>query len=148
MENPFEEEQESRKRPVLLTVLCIFTFIGMAFSILSALVLSFMPDTFSSAMQEQFAQMMGEETAEEMAAAIVSGMRSAPYLLVLYIINLFGAIQMFRLRKMGFFIYVVAQVLIWILPVVMGAPAMSLIMPAIWTTLFIVLYATNLKFMK
>ncbi len=148
MENPFEEEQESGKRPALLTVLCILTFIGTAFSILSALVLSFMPDTFSASMQDQFAQMVGEEQAEGMVAAMVSGMRSAPYLLVLYIINLFGAIQMFRLRKMGFFIYVAAQVLIWIFPVIMGGPAASLIMSGIWTALFIILYAINLKFMK
>jgi len=148
MENPFEEEQELGKRPVLLTVLCVLTFIGTAFSILSALVLSFMPDTFSASMQEQFAQMMGEEQAEGMVEAMVSGMRSAPYLLVLYIINLFGAIQMFRLRKMGFFIYVAAQVLIWIFPVIMGGPATSLIMSGIWTAVFITLYAINLKFMK
>ena len=61
MENPFEEEKQPNKRPAFLTVLCILTFIGAGFSILSELAVLFMPSSFMDGMSLQFAEILGEE---------------------------------------------------------------------------------------
>ncbi len=104
MENPFEEEKQQNKRPVFLTVLCILTFIGAGFAILSELVVLFLPSSFMEGMQVQFADMLGEEKAEEMVASFVLQSRLAPYQLVLSILSLTGAIMMFQLKRIGFYL--------------------------------------------
>ena len=78
MENPFEEEKQPNKRPAFLTVLCILTFIGAGFSILSELVVLFMPSSFMDGMSLQFVEILGEEKAEEMTASFMLASKSAP----------------------------------------------------------------------
>ena len=59
MENPFEEERQQNKRPAFLTVLCILTFIGSGFAIISELIVLFLPSSFMEGMQVQFGQLEG-----------------------------------------------------------------------------------------
>ena len=47
MENPFEEQQNGRRRPVFLTVLCILTFIGSGWGVLSNLFSIFTADALN-----------------------------------------------------------------------------------------------------
>ena len=147
MENPFEEEKQQNKRPVFLTVLCILTFIGAGFAILSELVVLFLPSSFMEGMQVQFADMLGEEKAEEMVASFVLQSRLAPYQLVLSILSLTGANKMFQLKRIGFYLYTLAQVLLVVLPGLIGGQ-WAILGAAFWAILFIVLYAVNLKSMK
>ncbi len=147
MENPFEEEKQPNKRPAFLTVLCILTFIGAGFSILSELAVLFMPSSFMDGMSLQFAEILGEEKAEEMTASFMLASKLAPYQLVLSILSLTGAILMFQLKRMGFYLYTLAQVLIVVLPGLMGGQ-WAIWGAAFWAILFIVLYALNLKSMK
>lgn len=145
MGNPFEEENQQNKRPAFLTVLCILTFIGAGFSILSELFVLFLPSSFMEGMQGQFADMLGEGKAEEMVASFALQKTLAPYELLLSILSLAGAILMFRTKRMGFYLYTLAQVVLVVLPGLMGV---SVVGTAFWAILFIVLYAVNLKSMK
>lgn len=147
MENPFEEEKQVAARPTFLTVLCILTFVGSGFMILIYLVMSFMPAGMADMMQEQIAQTMGEEKAEELAAFMVASLRMAPYALLLSIASLAGAILMFRLRRTGYFLYVAAQVILVVLPLMFCAQS-SILGSAFWALLFIVLYGLNWKALK
>ena len=54
MENSFEGEKQIAKRPAFLTVLCILTFIGAVFSILSELVVLFFHSSFMDCISSQF----------------------------------------------------------------------------------------------
>lgn len=148
MENPFEEEKQGSGRPTLLTVLCILTFIGSGFVVLSALVMFFMPGSFLEGMQSQFTDMLGEEKAEEVIASMTLASKLAPFQLIFGILSLVGAVMMFQLKRIGFFLYVIAQVLILLLPVFMGGQCASIVWPGFWTLLFIVLYAVNWKSLK
>lgn len=147
MENPFEEEKQPNKRPAFLTVLCILTFIGAGFSILSELIVLFLPSSVMEGMQLQFADMLGEAQAEEMVASFALASKLAPYQLVLSILSLMGAILMFQLKRMGFYLYTLAQVSLVVLPGLIGGQ-WTIFWSAFWALVFIVLYAVNLKSMK
>ena len=79
-----------------------------------------MPSSFMDGMSLQFAEILGEEKAEEMTASFMLASKLAPYQLVLSILSLTGAILMFQLKRMGFYLYTLAQVLIVVLPGLMG----------------------------
>lgn len=107
MENLDETGTQTAKRPAFLTVLCILTFIGSGWGILSA-----------------FAQ---KDPGLEAYAGYyywVSLLLSAG--------TLFGAIQMWQLKKMGLWIWtaceVISVVLMW---VVMKGYVASLLSPAV-----------------
>jgi len=61
--------------------------------------------------------------------------------------SLFGAIMMWKLKKTGFYLYVAANIIAAILPMVWLGSAFA-IMGFIWPVIFIVLYAINLKHLK
>ncbi|MDR1755915.1 MAG: hypothetical protein LBR65_03015 [Culturomica sp.] len=162
MENPFEEKENQVTRPTLLTVLCILTFIGSGWALLSNVTSYFTADAAADVMMEQMDQM--EQLGEGGGSSFLSGLLSSsqemlPYLKpitgitsVLALLSLLGAILMFRLRKTGFYLYTGAQILmLFVAPVFVGFSGMvvwNTVMAAILTLLFIILYSLNLKYMK
>ena len=72
--------------------------------------------------------------------------------LVLSVISLLGAILMFQLRRIGFYFYTAAQILmLFVLPYFAGFNFMVLagmLFSAIFAVIFIVMYALNLKYMR
>ena len=167
MENALEQpEQEKRQRPAFLMILCILTFIGSGWNILSNLSSLFtaglMEDgqlvmqEFSSisdeVQQEGYPNSLAHffESSIELAKVTFEHGRSiATIQLVLGVLSLLGAILMFQLRRIGFYFYVTAQILmLFILPYFAGFTMLVwLIMgaSAFVTLLFILLYAVNLK---
>ncbi|MDR0982002.1 MAG: hypothetical protein LBM07_01995 [Culturomica sp.] len=151
MENPFatqefENDMEVKpKRPTLLTVLCILTFIGSGFSLIGQAITAFVGESFMSQITEIYAE-QGVVDAETMTVAIDLAKVQAPYMIVLFIASLVGAIMMFMMKRLGFYIYSVAQVIILGLPMCFGSKFD--IFGLIITVIFIILYAKNLKLMK
>ena len=92
------------ERPTFLTVLCILTFIGSGLGILGALLLI----VGAGAIMSFLGSMGGATGAGSMVYIGLS--------LILAIVSLFGALQMWKLKKMGFFIYAGASVIGIILP--------------------------------
>lgn len=162
MENPFDAEK--LQRPTFLTVLCILTFVSTGWGILSGVFSLFTKNLFDGNMQmEQFNSMSGENhspfisqlmgsTMEMLQVSVVYGTQINLCNLVLTVITLIGAIQMYNLKRLGFYLYVAAQVLmLFIWPYFAGFSmilVMSMIVSALFTTIFIILYALNLKYMK
>lgn len=167
MENPFEEQPNKIQRPAFLLVLCILTFIGSGWSVLSNLFSLFTADMINTTVQmEQYSNMLGNME-NESASAFMSGFLNssmevlqataahaheiAIMQLVLSLISLIGAILMFQLRRSGFYLYVAAQILaLFILPYFAGFSTLvviGLLWSALISAIFIVLYALNLKFM-
>ena len=128
-----ETTQSTGKRPGLLTVLCILTFIGSGLGTLFMLLAT----VGMGALMESI---------PGLGAAMAGGTAYFAIGTVLAAASLYGAIQMWKLKKMGFFIYAGASVVSIILTLVFGLPFSA--MGAVIPVLFIVLYYLNVKHMN
>ena len=118
---------EKNKRTTFLTVLCIITYVRIAiFSISLIWCLIWCPGLF-------FPQEIILES-------------------TLYICLLAGTLQMWNLKKRGFYIYVMAELIPTAGSIIQGNPnfitEMSLNTKELVSILFIILYAINLKHME
>ena len=137
MENPFEEQQNKLQRPTFLLVLCILTFIGSGWGTLSNLFSVFTAGLTDSSMQmEHYSSMLNSmdqgagsavlsdilnSTMASLQATFVHAREIAVVSLVLSVISLLGAILMFQLRRLGFYLYTAAQILaLFVLPYFAG----------------------------
>ena len=128
-----ETTEDEAKRPTFLTILCVLTFIGSGLGVLFGLLLTL-------GMGAMLASIPGMEE------ALGGGTAYFAIGTVLAAASLYGAIQMWKLQKMGFFIYAGASVIGIITPLLFGLPFST--MGLIFTSLFIVLYYLNVKHMS
>ena len=119
----------TKKRPTFLTVLCILTFIGSGLGLLFSII-----GVVASGAISGFASKLPMSTVSGV------GMGKSIGILLMYAGSLFGAIQMWNLKKLGFFIYAIANVVL----LVLNFGIWGLII----TAAFIVMYAVNLKYME
>lgn len=151
-------------RPAFLTVLCILTFVGSGFGLISALfglMFSGMNDASFQMMERSmennpFADSFGFNF-EEMARWTAYSQWAN---LVGSALCLTGALMMWKLKKIGFFLYIPG----WIIPVTISAIAMQYIMSGsgvfsnfgslgivvnvIFAAAFIIMYGVNYKHLK
>lgn len=169
MENSLEQSKvQPLKRPIFLTVLCILTFVGSGWGILSNLSSLFTSafltegqmemqqfSTLSDPMQQgPYATFMAHflDSSIELATAAFKHVRDIAVLqLVLSVLSLLGAILMFYLRRIGFYLYVTAQILmLFVLPYFVGFSMLVILAmgsSAFFALLFILLYAIHLKYL-
>lgn len=131
------------RRPNLLTVLCILTFIGSGMNMLSSLIIAGFYDTFVEVIQvfaEKF-KLPGIDALLEAKPGyfLFSGL--------FYAGSLAGAALMFRLMKAGFHTYTIFQILLILAPMYFMHQSGPSIPDIIFSGTFILLYGTNLKFM-
>ncbi|MCK9421778.1 MAG: hypothetical protein M0Q38_04210 [Bacteroidales bacterium] len=131
------------KRPNLLTVLCILTFIGSGMNMLSSLIIAGFYDTFIEVVQV-FAEKFKLPGIDSLLEAnpryfLFSGL--------FYAGALVGALLMFRLKKAGFHVYTIFQILLILSPMYFMHLSGPSIPDIIFSGTFILLYSTNLKFM-
>lgn len=145
MDNPGEIQQITpglNKRPELLTYLCIISFIGSGLASLSNLFIFLSFDEMVNLKDEMTFDL------PEFDLMMSGGKRFFLTGFILYTLSLFGAIYMWKLRKIGFHLYTVAQLFILILPVVM-IPAYPFSWLSILVTgAFVAAYGIHLKAMK
>lgn len=138
--NPFEPQKQTR--PGFLTVLCVLTFIGSGFGVLGNLLYAFIakdltnyPSPFSNPILDEMLLKMSEVAPWKYAL-----------LAFLSVGSIIGAVFMLYMKKQGFHIYTVAQILILFLSPLLMLNTMN---PGIWsilfTVLFIGLYALHYK---
>jgi hypothetical protein len=136
------EETTNKKRPALLTVLCILSFIGSGLSVLVWLLLTVGIGGFLGFL---------ESVPGFSEAMTGSGAGMGVGIMVLNLVlnggTLAGAIIMWQLKKIGFWIYSGAFVLQFILPLILMSAKFSFF-GLIIMALFITLYALNLKHME
>ncbi|MCX6247773.1 MAG: hypothetical protein NTW10_08580 [Bacteroidetes bacterium] len=132
------------QRPTLLTVLCILTFIGSGMNLFSGLVIAGFYDVFVEIVQE-FGKKFNIPGIDQLLEA-----RPLFFLVtaLFYAGSIVGAILMMQLKKTGFHVYTIFQILLVIAPMYFmhlsspGFPEM------LFSGLFILLYSMNLKFMS
>ena len=143
-------ENDVPKRPTFLTVLCILSFIAAGLGVIGYV-------TVLTAMgaASAIASSGMEGVSDEASAAISNAMSSMPsagltwaYIIVGFLttlVSLFGVIKMWKLQKIGYFMYVGSAVASMVMGVIYsGFGVMGVIFPV----LFIVLYGLNLKHLK
>lgn len=142
MKNPVSSQPHEHKRPALLTVLCILTFIFSG----SAMILSLMGI---------FASGWLLETLETFVPGIFN--YSSSFLIVFFLVlvliwglSLWGSILMFGLRKGGFVMYLIPNGLLLIVQTILTISTFNVffLLFLLISILFIILYATQVKYMK
>ena len=164
MENPFEEQQNKLQRPTFLLVLCILTFIGSGWGTLSNLFSVFTAGLTDSSMQMEHYSSMLNSMDQGAGSAVLSDILNSTMAslqatfvhareiaVVSLVFSLLGAILMFQLRRLGFYLYTAAQILaLFVLPYFAGFSmyvGMVMFFSGLISLLFIILYAVNLKYM-
>ncbi len=133
---------KQENRPELLTVLCVLTFIGSGIGVVS----NFFVLTSYSSIQELIS--IGNLTFP--GIDILLSVDKTYFLIgfILSSISLFGAYNMWKLKKIGFHFYTIAQILLLIVPYFyfqnFGFPYFGLLI----TVTFVFLYNLNLKAMS
>jgi hypothetical protein len=122
------------QRPTLLTVLCILSFISAGLQILFGVLFL----VGAAAILGSLGSMPGMSAAGGSAQLIA--------MLVLGIVQFYAVLQMWKLKKIGFFIYAGVQVVGIILPLVFGQ-GFSVVGTAI-TAAFVGGYYMNVKVMN
>lgn len=164
-----EPQQEPVKRPVLLTVLCILSFIVVGFGLLGVLLSLLTGEPSVEQIEGSYNQMMQlasdnrdqnviflAELLEQMAE--MTSYQQHHYWSVLMVNALTmgtgftGVLFMFRGRKLGFHLYIIYNLLsiggsFLIVPSHM-IPMVSVIMNLILSGVFVFLYSLNLKWMN
>lgn len=130
-------------RPDLLTILCILSFIGSGMGAVSNL---FYAVNYSTVQDMKDHPLIVDFPGMDIIMSLPENYFVLSF--ILYSVSLFGAILMWRLKKIGFHFYTMAQIFLLFLPTLYPQfpdfPILSLII----TILFIVLYASNLRYMK
>ena len=135
-------QKEPFKRSDLLTVLCVLTFIGSGLAAFSNLFIFLSFEEMLTIVDEYEVEIPGFDM------MMSGGRRFFITGFILYTFSWVGALQMWKLRKIGFHLYTGAQIFILILPVAMIVSYQFSIFSLLFTAVFIAGYAINLKFMK
>jgi hypothetical protein len=170
IQSPASSTQPAKPpRPTFLTVLCILTFIGSAWGIISGISNYMNADVASSivgeAMDEAKDKISEETTTSEskIAEKVFSGVsdlmdpakmrKNALFQVAANVLTLLGGLLMFQLKKTGFWVYLVGTVCAILAPVIVygASNLLSLGMTMVYGffgVLFVVLYAINLKHLR
>lgn len=146
MENiELTNENLTPERPVFLKVLCILTFISAGIGALSALLTPLFADKIIELIQNS--ANYDEANMADAMMVLNAGWGYYSLMFILSLASLIGAILMWKLNKIGFHVYALANSIALFIPILMFS------MPISWsgillTACFIVLYALNLKHMK
>ncbi len=164
-DNNFLDENFGPKRvPTFLKVLCIISFIVGGIMLLYTVfsLASFDPELVEAKFEEQiyqldqmpdnpFKDMMIEQGRVSIDEQIEHHTTLSIISIISILISLLGTILMFRLKKIGFHLYVVSKLigLSQILFLTMNTLAiLELVIFGIFTLAFIIMYAVNLKHMS
>ncbi len=146
-ENPvknIQDRQYNGKRLPGLTFLCILSFIGSGLSALSSLLIAATYDLLPEAIKQS--PLKDKEALLEMINSagplffLITGL--------LYLVSLSGVILMFRLRKTGFHLYTIAQLIMLIAPLLMIDGFVFPLSNLMLTASFILAYAVNIRTMR
>ena len=128
----------------MLTVLCFLTFIGSGMNFISGILVFFFFDTFLS---------MVQAVAKSMNLTGIEMLLDAKPVFFLcnslcYAISFAGAWMMFNLKKTGFHLYTIAQILLILAPMYFLKLTGPSVLDLVLSGIFVILYSLHLKFMK
>jgi len=125
-------------RTVLLSALCILTFIGST----AGFIVYFLASLFFEKTSELIIKYSNWHSVEAISPFYFT------LLMALSAISLVGAIRMWKLHRDGFFIYTVVQLILLFLPAIWIGWTSFSDTGAIFTIVFVGGYALNFKYLK
>lgn len=157
------------KRPGFLTVLCILSFVAMGFGVFGPLIgfvtgpqseeqlLEGKAALYESASQMKAQHMDGFAKTMRQLADMTEALNENHYLvqfvsLIVLGIGVFGVINMWKLKKIGFHLYIIysligsAQIYFFVSPSLV--PTFMIVTNLIISGIFVLLYGLNAKHMK
>ncbi len=142
MNNEEVSNSEESKRPEFLSILCVLTFIGSGLAAFSNLVIYFSFDMLLLTYNDGGLNLPGSD--------IIFTFNKSFYIFsfVIYLSSFSGAMLMWRLRKVGFHVYAISQILLLILPTLYVSTDQFPLFGVLLTTTFILFYYRHLKFMR
>lgn len=145
--------QIQNKRPQLLTVIAILSFIGSGFSFFSYLMMSLYYHEFLSIVEGNLAEMYSQMGINVDTDVIVEFFRKAGRLFFVlntfaYAGSLFGVYRMWNLNKTGLHYYALSQIVIIILPLIFVSTQLSVLPGMILTAIFILMYYRSFKILE
>lgn len=170
MSATFDDYEGPAKRPVFITVLCILTFIGSGWGIISGAIQYFTAEKQVQAMaisKEKAAadlkKVDSQDAGAKMAQKMVNSMTSAFTVenikknglaaMLAAVFCLAGAFMMWQLKKTGFYLYIVGTLVGIVSPfLIYGTDNIMSIFSSVIVGLigivFVILYGVNVKHMK
>lgn len=135
--------EETAPRLTFFRILCITTFLGSGLGSFSYLVFGVFNDGLRPAIEASPFQMQRE------VVEMLLGVNRWFFIVqaVFYGLSLLGAIQMWNLRKIGFHMYAIAQILLLIVPMLFSLGSSGTLPQAMVAGIFIFAYASNLRYM-
>lgn len=171
IDNSFEQAMQEPKRPQLLTVICILSFIMCGLSFVGGIwsIIQNTPENMAESIEQM--RNFSPEMADKMEQQMIdmqdnTYMQISPYLNFVYILLSFlGALMMWKLQKKGFYLYLAGEVLPYLGFIVAGKETMAMMGSAgggagqiagalmiglmlLFDAAFIIMYAVNLKRMN
>lgn len=142
------QEKEKKTRPELLKILCILTFIGSGLSLLSNSIMFLTIDIIREYYQSGAFDLLTKDMDTDVLGLLLSA--NSMYFVfqaALFGITIYGAYLMWYLKRVGFHIYTIAQILLLILPQIflpeIPFPTFELLISLV----FITLYAKNISYL-
>jgi hypothetical protein len=142
-----ETIEHPEKRSDLLTVLCILTFIGSGMSMMANGILFLTIEPVKQLLEQQSTySFLGSEINMDFLLDI------SPVFFLLQsltlLVSIIGATQMWHLKKAGFHLYTVAQILLLILPKLFVTGLPFPVLELLISASFVYLYAKGLSLIK
>jgi hypothetical protein len=143
-----QEEEKETQRPELLKILCILTFVGTGLSLFSDIIMFFTIDIIKEYFNNGLLNFLSKDMDAEVLEIIFS-VNSSYFVFqgIIFTFTLYGTYLMWNLKKTGFHIYTIGQIVLLIIPQVfipsLPFPTFNLLISLI----FIFLYAKNLKYL-
>ena len=138
------DQANKPKRSSLLNILCILTFIGSGMNFISSLMIALFYDQFiliAESINKSF-HLPGLEMILEGKSVFFAV--SA----LIYLGSIAGAILMWKLKKAGFHIYTIFQILLILSPMYFFHLPIPSFFDIILSGIFVILYSSNLKYMS
>lgn len=156
MEETNQNELVVAKLPKFLKVLCILTFIAVGLGLVGGLYnlvkAPYALEEYETMMEVSGGAFEGEGfMGSMMEMAHQNAVNALPLALTAVGANLFclfGALMMWKMRKVGFYAYVCGQVLGITIPAILMGFSGWMMLGAIFPIAFIIMYAVNLKHMS
>lgn len=157
MEEINETNMAPAKLPQFLKVLCILTFVAVGLGLVGGLY-NLVKAPYAMEEYERMQEMTGNMgdmpgagfMTSLMDTAYASAVNALPLALITIGANLlclFGALMMWKQRKIGFYVYVSGQLLAISIPAIFMGFGLLMALGAIFPIAFIIMYALNLKHM-
>ena len=136
-------EEEIAKRPKFLKVLCILSFIGTGISVIAYVISAIYFLKFSS----------GVLTNNEISTEIQSRFFTGYFIAGVFttILSFVGVIKIWRLQKIGYYIYISStaiSIIIRIVQSIGSSLSAAGITGIVFTVIFAILYSVNFKHLK